>query len=226
MNAGLSGLWRSQAGVRYARTMRLWLCILGLGVALANPYAALVITPYGEQIFDLATGVTTLPQGGEVIDRDGKVVLAGQQLRYRQGVFVEALSARVEAEAFVLIAENIYLDVPAQRLDAEGEVSFESPELGLMAERLSIDLVREQAVLNEVVSTREPLLAAATLVVVSDLSAALLVGPYRYQDGPLTLSSSEAGDLLELRWVAGEAGFSFTVTTEISEELLARYAPD
>jgi len=207
--------------------MRRWLCwALLSGLALANPFAALVVTPHGEQIFDLATGVTTLPNGGEVAAREAGVVLIGQRLRFQQGVFVEAHEARVEAEAFILSAPAIFLDIAQQSLSASGGVVYQSPELVLSAEQLQIDLVKGHAVLSNVVSTGVPLLEAAVLVVAGDLNAALLVGPYRYQDGPLVLSSSEAGDLLELRWSTTAEGLSFTVSTDISAELLARYAPD
>jgi len=125
-----------------------------------------------------------------------------------------------------LSAPSISLDIAQQSLSASGGVVFRSPELMLSAEQLQIDLVRGHAVLSGVVSTTAPLLEAATLVVASDLGAALLVGPYRYQDGPLVLSSSEPGDLLELRWITGDEGLSFAVSTDISAELLARYKPD
>jgi len=207
--------------------MRRWLCwALLSGLALANPFAALTITPFGEQLFDLATGIATLPDGGEVVDREGGMVLIGQWLHYQEGVFVEAREARVEAKTFTLSAPSIVLDLVEQRLNASGGVRYQSPELELGAEQVLIDLAREHAVLSSVVSTRAPLLEAAMLLVAGDLGAALLVGPYRYQDGPLVLSSSEAGDLLELRWIAGDEGLSFTVSTVISAELLALYAPD
>lgn len=207
--------------------MRWWLCwTLLFGLALANPFAALVVTPHGEQIFDLATGVTTLPDGGEVTAREAEVVLTGQRLRFQPGVFVEAEEALVTARAFTLSAPSIFLDIAQQSLSAGGGVVYRSPELVLSAEQLQIDLARGYAVLSNVVSTGVPLLEAAVLVVAGDLNAALLVGPYRYQYGPLTLSSSEAGDLLELRWSTTAEGISFAVSTDISAELLARYVPD
>jgi len=195
-------------------------------LALANPFAALVVTPFGEQTFDLATGVTTLPDGGEVAAREAGVVLSGQRLRYQQGVFVEAEGAKITARAFTLSAPSITLDLAERRLSASGGVRYQSPELELGAEQVLIDLARGYAVLSNVVSTRAPLLEAARLVVAGDLGAALLVGPYRYQDGPLVLSSSEPGDLLELRWSTTAEGLRFTVSTVISAELLALYAPD
>jgi hypothetical protein len=207
--------------------MRRWLgWALLFGLALANPYAALVVTPHGEQIFDLATGVTTLPNGGEVAAREAGVVLTGQRLRFQQGVFVEAEGAKVAARAFTLSAPSIFLDIAQQSLSAGGGVVYQSPELTIRAESLLIDLAQEQAVLSGVLSTGEPRLEAATLLVAHNLGAALLVGPYRYQDGLLTLSSSEAGDLLELRWSTTAEDLSFTASTDISAELLARYGPD
>ena len=75
---------------------------LGLPLAGAAPvgnpadFAALTIRPNGPEELDLATGVTTLPEGGTVSYKDEGVTLSGTFIRYLEGEFIEIEGATVE----------------------------------------------------------------------------------------------------------------------------------
>ncbi|ADI14134.1 hypothetical protein [Truepera radiovictrix] len=199
-------------------------------------FAALSVRPYGAQDLDLATGITTLPDGGELSLRDLEVTLAGSFVRFLEGDFVEVAGATVTGAFGRLEAPALHFEVASQTLRAEGGVRFESAPEGdaegtpesasestvtLAAETATVFLEQDVAVLEGEVTSSAPALSGARAFV--DLAApqALLVGPYTYQEGPVTLRGA-AGETLALSW--DEAG-AVSADTEVPPALLERFAP-
>jgi hypothetical protein len=196
-------------------------------------FAGLSVTPYGQQILDIASGITTLPDGGEIIDRDHGITLSGGFIRYREEDFVEIRGARANGAFGDLSAAMVNVDIAGQSLRAEGDILLSSQLLGsqgvssqgvssqgvtLEAQTLRVDLEAATAVVEGGVRSVDPPFEAAALIIDFEREEALLVGPYRYGDGGFTLRSSRSEDLLLLKTT--ERGVE--ASTEIPAALLER----
>lgn len=214
--------------------LRIALALVALGAALAlaqdgaeeaAPFAGLQVIAHGDQVFDLATGVTTLPQGGEVVDRNSDLRLVGETLRYKDGAFIEAEGARVEGRFGAASAARLRIDVAARVLEAEGELKVEREGLRLEADGLLYDAEAEVVRFHGNVRADAPDFEAAAAVLDLRSGAIVLVGPYRFADGPFTLRAPAEGALLELVPAEGDAGTDYAAASEVSPELAARLEP-
>lgn len=200
------------------------LCHSGLAWAapLGNPadFAALTVRPAGPEELDLATGVTTLPEGGEIVYREAGVSLEGSFIRFLEGDFIEVRAATVTGAFGTLSAPALRFEVAAQRLRAAEGATFVGAALELGARSITVLLNDDLALLEGEVVSRTPDLSAERALI--DLAApqALLVGPYTFQDGPVALRG-DAQSLLALRWdVAG----ALEADTQVSAALRGRFA--
>lgn len=191
----------------------------------ARPFAALQITPYGAQQYDLTTGITTLPEGGQIIDQEAGTVLSGSFVRYHDESFVEIRDAVIATESGNITAQEAYLDLATLVLHASGEVTFVGSEITLNAEMLTAHLTPGVVVAEGSVQSEDPLLRTDTLLLLLPERQALLVGPYTYRSGPLTLSAQSSEDHLTLQWEQEDAETVFHATTETAPDLLARLEP-
>lgn len=196
------------------------------GLAYAAPvgdpqdFAALTIRPNGPEQLDLETGVTTLPEGGEIVYRQESVTLRGSFIRYLEGSFVEVEEAIVEGEFGTLTAPQLRFDVAAQTLVAESGATFAGEALSLSADALTLNLADDTAELTGNVQSSDPELVSARALVDLTGSAGVLVGPYEYQEGPVGLSGAE-GKLLSLSW--DDVG-AVSAETELPAALQERFA--
>ena len=180
---------------------------------------------HGDQVFDLATGVTTLPQGGEVVDREGELRLVGETIRYRDGEFIEAEGVRVEGRFGTATAERLRVDVTTDVLEAAGGLTVERDGLRLQAGELRYDAEAEVVRFAGGVRADDPAFEAAAAVLDLQSGAIVLVGPYEFQDGLFTLRGPAEGALLELVPVETDAGTDYAAASEVSAELAARLGP-
>ncbi len=203
------------------------LLILFSGTAFAGDFAALSVQPYGDQVIDIATSITTLPDGGEVIDRDSGVSLTGAFVRYQEGVFVEASGAEVTGDFGTIAAPEIYLDIDEGVLRASAGVLLLAKDISVNTDALTLYLDAGMAVASGNVVGQKPPLESATLLIDITQETALLLGPYVYQDGPITLRGNAATEQLLLSWTAAASGESvrFEASTVISEDLNKRFSP-
>lgn len=184
---------------------------------VGNPadFAALTIRPNGSEELDLTTGVTTLPQGGTVSYRDEGVTLSGSFVRYLESQFIEIRDATVEGVFGTLGAPTLRFDVATQRLEAVQGATFKGPALALGAETITLHLGDDVAVLEGGVQGQEPNLTGQTVLVDTTGRLALLVGPYAFQNGPVTLKGG-AGEKLVLLWDdKGDVSAQTTLTPEV-----------
>ena len=189
-------------------------------VGSPQDFAALNIVPSGPEELDLTTGVTTLPQGGEIGYRAENVTLKGSFIRYLEGDFVEIKGATVTGDFGTLRAPELRFDVGAQTLDAKG-ATFAGEALALTADTLSLSLKDDVAVLEGNVTSKIPELTAARVLVDLTGSQGLLVGPYTYQDGPVGLKGA-ADKLLALSW---DASGALSADSQVPAALQTRFAP-
>ena len=192
----------------------------GTKVGTLQDFAALTIRPSGPENLDLATGVTTLPQGGEIGYRAEDVTLKGTFIRYLEGDFVEVRGATVTGDFGTLRAPQLRFDVGAQTLRAEGGATFMGEALALTADTLSLNLKDDVALLEGNVTSKTPELTAERVLVDLSGSQGLLVGPYTYQDGPVGLTGA-AGKQLALSW---DASGALSADSQVPAALQTRFA--
>lgn len=190
----------------------------GAPVSTEADFAALSVRPYGAQNLDLATGVTTLPDGGEVRYGELDVTLSGSWLRFLEGDFIEVEGGTVTGAFGTLRAPELRFEVASQTLRAAGGVRFEG-EVVLAAEAVTLNLEDDVALLEGGVTSTAPNLEGERALVDLTGGQALLVGPYRYQEGPVTLRGA-AGERLALLW--DEAG-AVSADTAVPPALLERF---
>ena len=189
-------------------------------VGSPQDFAALTIRPSGPEELDLTTGVTTLPQGGEIGYRAENVTLKGNFIRYLEGDFVEVRGATVMGDFGHLRAPQLRFDVGAQTLEAKGGATFSGEALELTAATLLLDLESDTAVLEGDVTSETPELTAQRVLVDLTGSQGLLVGPYTYQNGPIGLKGG-ADKLLALSW---DVSGALSADSQVPAALQARFA--
>ena len=192
---------------------------------LAAEFAAISIEPYGDSVYDLASGVTTLPQGGVIHDNENNLSIDASFIEYKEGEYIKAKKAKMVAEeARFAAAELEYLPVE-NKARLSGGVSLETSAIkDLKAQKGWIFLQDGVVVLAGEVSADEPELSAALLVADYRQGEVLLIPPYKYKDAELgvTLSGKNPKKPLFLKFDAetGEVSASSKVPAEVAARLL------
>lgn len=192
--------------------------------ALADAFARLTVRAYGREIFDIGTGETTLPEGGEVVDTASGVRLSAPYISLREGERLEARDPTVMGAFGELTASALTLDMEHAVLTAEGPLRLVREGLALEAAHAVYDAARQLAGFTAPRSESNAL-EAARLLLDPRTGHALLVGPYRYQDGVFTLASDEEGALLALEFSVVDGVGGYDATTEIDPAFLEPFRP-
>ena len=203
---------------------RVWVLPLLWGLALAASFAAFTVEPAGDQVVDLATGVTTLPDGGRLVDAERGLVLNAAYIEYKEGAFVRAKRAELAQKELRFSAGLLAYDVAAERVVLEGGVRFSSSLLkGLQAPRGVLYLKDGVAVLEGGVKSASPAFEAERMVADTERGLVLLVGTFRYRDPELGLVLKGQGPRarLLLRFLKGG---EVEAETEVPDEVYARLA--
>lgn len=206
---------------RLAYLLALLLIFFSPFVTLAESFAALTVTPNGAQSFDISTGVTTLDAGGLVVDKETGLRLEADFVRYEEGAFVEATAATVEGRFGKLTAAKLYVDSVAQTIVASGGLVLEYNDLVLSGDSLKVFLTPDVVVLTGNITSAAPEFTSSELLIHLETKEALLVSPYRYVNGALTLSQTAAQQLLQLT----TTDMGYTVSTTISEAVKTALSP-
>jgi len=201
-----------------------WIFVLLLP-ALAASFAAFTVEPAGDQVVDLATGVTTLPDGGRLVDAERGLSLEAAYIEYKEGEFVRAEKARLVQGDLRFEAGRLEYDVKSEKVVLEGGVYFSSKQLkGLRAARGVLYLKDQVAVLEGGVKGEEPAFEAERLVADTKEGLVLLLGAFRYQDPELGIVLKGQGPdaALLLRFTEdGEIEAETEVPPEIERRLFA-----
>ena len=192
---------------------------------LAAEFAAISIEPYGDSVYDLASGVTTLPQGGVIHDNENNLSIDASFIEYKEGEYIRAKEAKMRTEEVHFTAVELeYLPaVDEARLD--GGVSLETGDIKeLRAQSGWIYLKDGVVVLAGGVTAAQPELSAALLVADYRQGEVLLIAPYKYKNADLgvTLSGKNPEKPLFLKFDAetGEVSASSKVPAEVARRLL------
>ncbi|MEX2501610.1 MAG: hypothetical protein WD336_04480, partial [Trueperaceae bacterium] len=160
--------------------------------APAEPVARLTVTPDGDQSFDLLTGETTLPDGGTIQDTASGLTLHAAWIAFVEGETIDAREVTADTDTGRLTAATLHIDVPTLIATAEEGVTFTRDGLTVRAERARLHL-GPGLVRFEAPSRESPELSGAALLLDADSGDAVLLGPYRFQDGPFLLSDDRDG---------------------------------
>ncbi|MFA5550962.1 MAG: hypothetical protein WDA03_05020 [Trueperaceae bacterium] len=208
---------------RLSLTLALTLATALFVALAAQPFASLTVSPAGRQLFDIATGVTTMPDGGVITDQSTGVELSATHIEYLAGAFVEARGARVNGDFGVVTAQSLRLDLQSGVLNASGGLSLARGALTIGAGSLAYYANRQVAVFGGGVVATGPTFEADRLYLDAVTGDVLLVGNYSFSDSLFTMTSPEEGGRLELRMVLRDGEPSYDAATEVRPELLERF---
>lgn len=195
-------------------------------VALANgeaPFAALDVKSNGAQVIDITTGITTLPDGGSVIDKQTGVSFTAGHIAYLDGAFIEATGVQLEGAFGKLAAEVVRIDITSSTLLATGSLVLTREGLEVVATELRYYAVHEIAVFEGGVTGNEPRFNAERVLLDVRTGDVLLDGRYSFAGDLFTMTSPEQGGLLELRLVELGDVVTYSAASEVSESLLERF---
>ena len=195
----------------------------GDGAQATSAFAALEIIPVGEQIFDITTGRTELPDGGEVVDNATGVRLVSPYIIFTTGEVIEANDVSVTGSFGSFSAAELVIDIPGATLAAIGDLLLERENLSLAAAELVYDAAAEIASFGGPVVGTSPDFEAAGLLLDTLNGTVLLFGPYRFQSGPVTLTSNRTEGRLELVFELVDSVASYRAATEVAPETLDRF---
>lgn len=190
----------------------------------ASPFAELSVTAHGSQRLDLATGYTELPDGGTVVDRGSGVRLEAPWLRYREGERLEARDAVARGRFGLVTAPQLTLDLAARHLRAEGGVVIETEQGAVEAGAVRFEAGAGWLLAYGGVRSEVPVLEAAAVWYEADGGRLLVVPPYRYEDGPMTLQADADGAPLQLTpaFEADGALAGYDASTELDDDVEAQ----
>lgn len=197
------------------------LCVAAVGPALAQEaFAELSVTAYGSQRLDLVSGLTVLEDGGEVVDQASGTRLVAAWIAYAEGQSLEAREAELEGAVGQVRAAELFIDLRDGRVEASGGVELRRSGLVVAASSMGVDASLGLAwLVGEVVASQPSAQAAEAWIDLED-GQVLLLGPYRYQDGPFELQGG-AGSALQLDPIDLDGQATYDVRTEVEEALLA-----
>jgi len=171
---------------------------------------------------DLATGVTTLPDGGRLVDAERGLTLEAAYIEYKEGEFVRAKGAEFARGELRFAAGRLEYDVASETVVLEEGVRFSSPALkGLRAPRGMLYLKDGVAVLEGGVKSASPVFEAERMVADTEQGLVLLVGTFRYQDPELGLALQGQGPNARLLLRFLEGG-EVEAETEVPHEIYLR----
>ncbi|MEZ4606513.1 MAG: hypothetical protein R2880_13145 [Deinococcales bacterium] len=195
-----------------------------LTIASAQSFAAFTVEPYGDQIYDVSTGATTLPSGGKLIDKTNNMVLDASYIKYLENTYIEAINGNLSAGFGSLEAPDLRIDLNSQILTASGSVYVRSNNLDIYTSDVYIYLGAGIILVRGQVYSESPAFNGSGSVIDSNEQVAFLLPPYSYQDGPFLLRSDN--EKLQLKWYLDTSGnVVFDSTDDIDPTIAERLAP-
>jgi len=192
---------------------------------LAAEFAAISIEPYGDSVYDLASGVTTLPQGGVIHDNENNLSIDASFIEYKEGEYIKAKEAKMETENMHFAATEIEYLPAASEIRLYGGVYLEEANIkGLKAQGGWIYLKDGVIVFSGGVTAAEPEFSTELLVADYRRGEVLLMAPYEYKDAKLgvTLRGKDPKKplYLKLNSDSSNASTNSKVPTEVAKRLL------
>lgn len=169
--------------------MRFLILPLFWGLVLAARFAAFSVEPFGTQILNLDTGVTTLPQGGILTDNENGLRLRAGYIEYKEGMFIRARALELLSQKESFQAQALEHDIPRQEARYT-RLSFSNPDFkNLQAER-ALALLEEGILVGKGILSEKPALKAELLVVDLKRREALVGGNFSLREGQRVLTGT------------------------------------
>jgi len=201
------------------------LLMMGFFVSQSQSFAALTIIPTGAQAIDIATGITRLPEGGQIIDTVEKLTLNAKQLELKEGEFISAERVTVEGEFGSFSSGTLFVDMVSRKLET-GAVELKYKNLLINASKLVLFLDTDIAQLSGNVLSDAPNFTAEGILIDLETGDALLTSPFVFSNGPLVLKQDNIGKQLQLSPNEQEDGtLSYQASSQIEERILETFSP-
>jgi hypothetical protein len=192
------------------------LMVLVFGVVLAQ--AGLVISPRGDQVVNPTTGITRLPQGGVVEDRERGIRIDAKFIEHKQGEFIRATDATILTAGQTIKSPLVNYQIKLDRVDIAGPLEFSSPDVTeLRAQKAVAYPEAERIVAVGGVQSRSPVLTANAVVFDTRRRVVFLYGAYRFESRDGKTKLSQLGSESALLVTFPKSG-NPTVTTKITPE--------
>ena len=182
--------------------MRLLPLALFLSLALAARFAAFSVEPAGPQRVNLDTGVTTLPQGGVLVDNENGLRLKAGYIEYKEGAFIRARALELLSAKETFRAQSLDYSIPKQEARFTG-LLFSNQDFANVRAELGHGFLSEEVLIAKGVRAEKPALTAETLVVDLRRREALAAGSFTLVDGQRTLKGTGPSARLLLRFGFG-----------------------
>src|SRR5690554_418661 len=101
--------------------------LLGAAFSLAQSggsFASLVITPDGDEEYDIATGITTLLDGGQIRDQGSGIVLTAPWISYKVDEYIDTRDTTVTGSFGQVTGQSVHVDIPSSQLTASGNLQL------------------------------------------------------------------------------------------------------
>jgi len=193
---------------------------------MAAKFAALSIEPYGDSVYDLASGITILPQGGVIHDNENNLSIDASYIEYKDSEYIKAKKARLQAEGVRFAAAELEYLPASDEARLAGGLSFDTEDIkGLEAQNGWIFLKDGVAVLQGEVVAKDPEFSSSMLVADYRQGRVLLLAPYKYKDEQmgvvLTGKNPKKPLYIEFHKETGRITASSKAPPEVVERLLA-----
>ena len=207
------------------RTPRLLRRLLPLALLLlAARFVGFSVEPAGNQEVDLATGITTLPQGGVLTDNQNGLKLTGKYIQYKEGSFIKAREARLDTGEAEFTASDLEYQVKGETVRLKG-MGYHSKDLKSVSAQAGLAFLNDEVVVvRGQVRSADPQLDAELMVVDTGRKQALLIGRFSYQDpkSKAILRGQRAEDMLLLTLRQGSTPL---FTSKVPAEVASRLKP-
>ncbi len=206
------------------KTILTLLVSMAFVVGPAQSFAAFSVEPNTTEQFDIVTGISELPDGGKVIDRDSGITIIGDSVRYKEGEFIEVIGATVDGNFGKMIAPEIAVDLIYNTLSAFGEVELTTANLTINTTDLYIYLDPSIMIAYDKVVSLDPPFESAGAVLDAETQQGFLLPSYTYQDGLFLLRSDT--EKLQLTWFSDDEGkIVFETTDDLDAEVVSKLSP-
>ena len=175
--------------------MRLpFLFFSSLIASVAFAQAGLVIQPKGDQSVNPSTGVTTLAQGGVVIDNAHGIRIEAAYIEHKRDDFIKATNASIQTSGQTIKTPSLNYAIKLDRVDIAGPLEFTSPDVtGLKADKAVAFLNADRVVAVGNVRSGTPVIAANAIVFDGKKRTAFLYGNYRFESKDAKTKLSQVG---------------------------------
>lgn len=175
--------------------MRLrYLVLSSLIVSVAIAQSGLVIQPKGDQTVNPSTGVTTLPQGGVVIDNAHGIRIEATYIEHKRDEFIKATNASIQTSGQTIKTPSLNYAMKLDRVDISGPLEFTSPDVtGLKADKAVAYPNADRVVALGNVRAGSPVIAANAIVFDGKKRTAFLYGNYCFESKDAKTKLSQAG---------------------------------